>query len=204
MKLLTSSIAVTSLLTASVFAGPIEFDLEDAKGVNSITFEMESLLEPIYGNAAGITGWAKFDPAAPEKTTGQVVLDTSSLHVSNKLMKEHIHGDGWMNVSVFPKITFDLEKLTDVKKTGDNYKATAVGTMKILKTKKKINVPVTLTFLKGRLAERNRVEGDLLVIRSEFVVKRDDFGINPGQKLLKVANDIEIRVGIAGANVCKK
>ncbi len=204
MKLLTSSIAVASLLTASVFAAPIEFDLEDAKGVNSITFEMESLLEPIYGNAAGITGWTKFDPAAPEKTTGQVVLDTSSLHVSNKLMKEHIHGDGWMNVAVFPKITFDLEKLTDVKKTGDNYKATAVGTMKILKAKKKINVPVTLTFLKGRLAERNRVEGDLLVIRSEFVVKRDDYGINPGQKLLKVANDIEIRVGIAGANVYKK
>ena len=67
-----------------------------------------------------------------------------------------------------------------------------------MKVAKKISVPVTLTFLKGRLAERNRVEGDLLVVRSKFLVKRDDFGINPGQKLLKVANVIDIRVGIAG------
>ena len=104
-----------------------------------------------------------------------------------------------MNVNLFPSITFTLEKLTDVKKQGDNYIGNAVGKMSILKSSKEISVPVTMTFLKGRLAERNRVEGDLLVVRSKFAVKRDDYGINPGQKLLKVANDIEIRVGIAGA-----
>lgn len=201
MKRVTATLAALGALSASAIAAPIDFDLKDAKGVNSITFEMESLLEPIYGNAAGITGSVKFDPDAPEKTTGKVVLDTSSLHVANKLMKEHIHGDGWMNVVKFPAIIFNLEKLEGVKKNGDNYNGTAVGTMKIMKVAKKISVPVTLTFLKGRLAERNRVEGDLLVVRSKFVVKRDDFGINPGQKLLKVANEIDIRVGIAGANV---
>ena len=114
-----------SLTVFSLFSGltakPIQFDLADKKGVNSITFEMESLLEPIYGNAAGITGSVTFDPKAPEKTTGKVVLNTSSLHVANKLMKEHMHGDGWMNVNLFPAITFTLEKLTDVKKQGDNY-----------------------------------------------------------------------------------
>jgi polyisoprenoid-binding protein YceI len=187
------------LLAVGLAAKPIQFDFADKKGVNSITFEMESLLEPIYGNAAGITGSVSFDPDAPEKTTGKVILDTASLHVANKLMKEHIHGDGWMNVKVFPSISFELDRLEDVKKQGDNYVANAVGTMKILKIRKKMTVPVTLTFLKGRLAERNRVEGDLLVVRSKFVVNRDDYGINPGQKLLKVANEIEIRVGIAGA-----
>ncbi len=199
MKSFSLTLSAIALLTTGLAAKPIQFDLADKKGVNSITFEMESLLEPIYGNAAGITGSVSFDPDAPEKTTGKVVLDTSSLHVANKLMKEHIHGDGWMNVKVFPNITFELAKLTDVKKQGDNYVGNAVGTMKILKISKRISVPVTLTFLKGRLEERNRVEGDLLVVRSKFVVKRDDYGINPGQKLLKVANAIEIRVGIAGA-----
>ena len=41
--------------------------------------------------------------------------------------------------------------------------------------------------------------GDLLVIRSKFIVKRDDFGIRPGEKLEKVANDIEISLNVAGA-----
>ena len=103
-----------------------------------------------------------------------------------------------MNVKLFPKITFRLERLANVKKNADIYTGAAIGTMTILKTSKKISAPVSLTFLKGRLAERNRVEGDLLVVRSRFQVKRDDYDINPGQKLLKVANEINIRIGLAG------
>ncbi len=199
MKSITTTITILSLLAVSVTAKPVTFDMADKKGVNSITFAMDSLLEPIYGNAAGITGKVSFDPDAPEKTSGKVVLKTASLHVANKLMKEHIHGDGWMNVVVFPSITFNLKKLTNVKKDGDTFTANAVGTMTILKVTREITAPVTISFLKGRLAERNRVEGDLLVVRSKFQVKRGDFGINPGQKLLKVANEIDIRVGLAGA-----
>ncbi|MBT5377484.1 MAG: YceI family protein [Opitutae bacterium] len=199
MKSITTTITILSLLAVSVTAKPVTFDMADKKGVNSITFAMDSLLEPIYGNAAGITGKVSFDPDTPEKTSGKVVLKTASLHVANKLMKEHIHGDGWMNVVVFPSITFNLKKLTNVKKDGDTFTANAVGTMTILKVTREITAPVTISFLKGRLAERNRVEGDLLVVRSKFQVKRGDFGINPGQKLLKVANEIDIRVGLAGA-----
>lgn len=199
MKTVTTILPVLLLATAVAVAKPIKFDLSDKKGVNSITFEMDSLLEPIYGNAAGITGSVSFNPDAPEKTTGQVLLETASLNVANKLMKQHLHGDGWMNVKIFPKITFRLESLANVKKNGDTYTGNAIGTMTILKTSKKISAPVSLTFLKGRLAERNRVEGDLLVVRSKFQVKRDDYDINPGQKLLKVANEINIRIGLAGA-----
>ena len=198
MKTVTTILTVLLLTAVIAVAKPIKFDLADKKGVNSITFEMDSLLEPIYGNAAGITGSVNFDPDAPEKTTGQVVLETASLNVANKLMKEHLQGDGWMNVKLFPKITFRLEKLANAKKNGDTYTGDAIGTMTILKTSKKISAPVSLTFLKGRLAERNRVEGDLLVVRSRFQVKRDDYDINPGQKLLKVANEINIRIGLAG------
>jgi hypothetical protein len=53
------------------------------------------------------------------------------------------------------------------------------------------------------LEKRNRVPGDLLVIRSKFVVKRDDFGIRPGEKLEKVSNEIEISLNVAGAAPAK-
>ena len=52
--------------------------------------------------------------------------------------------------------------------------------------------PVRITYLKGLLQKRNCVAGDLLVLRSKFVVKRDDFGIRAGENLEKVANRIEI------------
>jgi len=43
-------------------------------------------------------------------------------------------------------------------------------------------------------------EGDLLVIRSTFTVKRNEFNINPGQYEDKVANEIELTLSIAGAS----
>jgi polyisoprenoid-binding protein YceI len=49
------------------------------------------------------------------------------------------------------------------------------------------------------LEKRNKTPGDLLVVRSKFKVKRDDFGIKPGEYLDKVANEIEISINLAGA-----
>ena len=47
---------------------------------------------------------------------------------------------------------------------------------------KEITVPVKLTYLKDKLGQRvPKMEGDLLVIRSTFAIKRSDYGINPGQ-----------------------
>jgi hypothetical protein len=63
-----------------------------------------------------------------------------------------------------------------------------------------MKIPVKITFLKGMLVKRNRVEGDLLVIRSKFTVKRDDFNIQAGNNLEKVANQIEISLNVAGAH----
>ena len=60
-------------------------------------------------------------------------------------------------------------------------------------------IPVKITYLKGLLEKRNRVPGDLLVVRSKFVVKRDDFNIQKGKNLEKVSNEIEIILNLAGA-----
>ena len=60
-------------------------------------------------------------------------------------------------------------------------------------------IPVKITYLKGLLEKRNRVPGDLLILRSRFLVKRDDFEIRAGEKLDKVANEIEISLNLAGA-----
>jgi polyisoprenoid-binding protein YceI len=37
------------------------------------------------------------------------------------------------------------------------------------------------------------------VLRSNFTIKRSDFGINPGAPADKVSNDIDLTLSIAGA-----
>ena len=42
------------------------------------------------------------------------------------------------------------------------------------------------------------LQGDLLVIRAKFTVKRSDYGINKGQGEDKVSDDIALDLSIAG------
>jgi hypothetical protein len=66
---------------------------------------------------------------------------------------------------------------------------------------KELTVPVKLTYLKDKLGERvPNQKGDLLVIRSNFIIKRSDFNINPGQFEDKVSDAIDITLSIAGAS----
>jgi len=104
-----------------------------------------------------------------------------------------------LNVSKFPQIEFALSDLQNVEMEGRTIRAQAEGKMTIRNVTIKMSVPVELTYLEGMLEKRNKVAGDLLVVRSKFQVKRDDFGIKPGEYLDKVANDIEISINLAGA-----
>ena len=182
-----------------VTAKPINFDFKDPKGVNNIIFQMDAPLESINGSGDGISGNVEFDPQDPQSTKATIFLDSKSLHVGNPILKEHMHGDDWLEVGKFSQIKFQLSQLQNVKKVENVYHADAKGKMTIRNVTVKINVPVKLTFLEGLLIKRNRVPGDLLILRSKFVVKRDDFDIQKDQNLEKVANDIEISVNLAGA-----
>jgi len=198
MKSILLSFSILFGLSSS-HADTIHFEFKDPKNVNNIIFQMDAPLESINGSGDGISGSVKFDPEKPELTKGEIILDAKSLHVGNPVLKEHMHGKDWLNVEQFPSIRFSLNQLNDIKKEGIHFLANAHGKMTIRNITLDMKVPVKLTYLKGMLEKRNRVKGDLLVIRSKFSVKRDDFNIQAGQKLEKVANEIELSLNVAGA-----
>ena len=180
-------------------ADSIKFDFRDPKKVNNVVFLMDAPLESINGTATGVSGTVSFDPAKPAATTGKIVLATSSLHVDNPLMKKHMLDEGWMHVSKFPTIEFVAVKMTNVKTSGTTIIATIAGKLTVKGVTKKVSVPVRLTYLKGMLIKRNRVPGDLLVLRCDFTIKRSDFGINAGNNEEKVSDEIELKLRVAGA-----
>jgi polyisoprenoid-binding protein YceI len=177
----------------------IAFDFKDPKNVNNIIFQMDAPLESINGSADGISGKVLFDPKNPASTKGKIVLEAKSLHVGNPVLKEHMLGKDWLHVEKFPMITFNLNQLKNTKKDGPHITGQAQGKMNIRNVTLDMEIPVKITFLEGMLEKRNRVKGDLLIIRSKFIVKRNDFNIQADQKLEKVANDIEISLNVAGA-----
>jgi len=195
----TLIIAATSL--TSLQAEPLTFDFKDPKGVNNVVFKLDAPLESINGTASGVTGTITLDPANPGTATGKIVVATESLTVSNPLMREHLLGEKWLNAKVNPEIIFEIKKISDVEKKDTKGEAKVSGTFTLNGVSKDITVEARVTYLPGKLGDRSggKMQGDLLVIRSEFEIKRSDYNIQPGQNLDKVSDEITLSLSIAGA-----
>jgi polyisoprenoid-binding protein YceI len=201
MKKCLVTILVAGGVAFGTSAAPQSFDFKDPKGVNNAVFKLDAPLEAINGSANGVSGTVEFDAEKPAATKGKIVVASKSLTVGNSMMQEHMHSDGWLDVAKHPEISFALKELKDAKTAGTVTTATAVGTFSLKGVEKEISIPVKLTYLKGKLADRSggQAKGDLLVIRSTFTIKRSDYNIKPGQAEDKVANEIELTLSIAGA-----
>ena len=186
--------------TASLVAAPISFNFKDPKGVNTVIFKTDAPLESINGTANGISGTVTFDPASPGDVKGKLIVAASSLHVPNPTMKEHLQGDGWLDVKKHPEITFEVVSAKNAKTDGNVTILDVTGNMTIKGVTKSVTVPVKLTYLKDKLKARggSNKDGDLLVLRASFVIKRSDYGINTAKFEEKVSNEIELTFSLAG------
>lgn len=197
-KLITT-LLLTALMSSASAA--TVFDFEDPKGVNNIRFDLDAPLEAISGVGNGISGTITFDPENPAATSGRIVLQTASLMVPNASMREHLHGENWLNASANPEIVFEAVTVEVKNQDGNRVETHVTGNLTLNGVTREITVPVSFTHLPDRLADRTggRMQGDLLVVRSQFSVKRSDFNIRKGQNLDTVAEQIELNMAVAGA-----
>ena len=199
----TLQLAVALGATAlSAVAAPQPFDFKDPKGVNNVQFRLDAPLEAINGTATGISGSITFDPSKPSATQGRIVLSTASMTVGNPVMADHLRSANWLDVASHPEISFEARSLGSVRTEGNRTLADVTGLLSIKGIQKEVTVPVSLTFLADKLGARlgdDKVKGDLLVLRAEFVIQRSDFGLQPGKMTDKVAETIQLTLSIAGA-----
>lgn len=189
-------------LASAVYAAPESFDFKDPKGVNNAVFSLDAPLESVNGSANGISGTVAFDPENPSATTGKIVVTAESLTVPNPMQKEHLHSANWLDVAKYPEITFEVKSLANVKTDDNVTTADVTGTFTLHGVAKDITVPVKLTYLKDKLSARvPSLKGDLLVIRANFNLNREEFDIQKGSYEDKVSPTINLTLSIAGAAV---
>ncbi len=195
------TILITSIgFATAVLAAPETFDFKDPKGVNNAGFKLDAPLEAINGSASGVSGMVTFDPENPGATKGKIVVAANSLTLPNSMQQGHMRGNQWLDVAQYPEISFDEKELKNVKTDGDTTTADALGTFTCKGVSKDMTIPVKLTYLKDKLSQRMpNAKGDLLVVRSNFSIKRSDFNINPGKMEDKVSEQIDLTLSIAGA-----
>ena len=193
--------ALCTSLTWAAEAAPQTFDFKDPKGVNNAVFKLDAPLESINGSANGISGTVTFDPENPASLQGKIMVTTASLTVPNPMQNGHLHGPTWLDAAQFPQITFESKSIANVKTVDNVTTGDLTGTFTLKGVSKDLTVPVKLTYLKDKLSARvPNLKGDLLVIRANFAINREDFNIQPGQYQDKVSTTIDLSLAIAGAS----
>jgi polyisoprenoid-binding protein YceI len=202
MKTITLFLALTGLNLAA-FADTENFDFKDPKGVNNVVFRTDAPLESINGTATGISGSVNYDAASPGSLKGKIVVDAATLHVPNAMMQGHLQGAQWLDVAKNPEITFEVTSVDNVKTADNMTTADVTGNFTLHGVSKQISIPgVKITFLKDKLKDRfPNLQGDLLVIRAAFTIKRSDFDINKDKYEDKVSDEIQLNLSIAGQAV---
>jgi polyisoprenoid-binding protein YceI len=195
------TLLVLTSLTAATYAVPESFDFKDPKGVNNAVFKLDAPLEAVNGSANGISGTVTYDPENPAATSGRLVVTTSSMTVPNPMQNQHLHSANWLDAAHYPEITFQSKELKSVKTDGNVTSALATGTFTLKGISKELTIPIKLTYLKDKLSARvPNLQGDLLVIRANFTIRRSDFNLMPGKMEDKVSDNIDLSLSIAGAS----
>ncbi len=187
---------------AAVHGAAQQFSFEDPKGVNHVVFMLDAPLEFISGTGRGVSGIVTFDPEAPEATAGTITLLGSSLTVPNPTMTEHMHGGDWLDLEANPNVVFNVASFSVESREADSFSGIVHGSLTLMGKTNAIAVPATITYVKDGVAQRQRGDGDLIVVRSNFKIKLSDYGlsINPVARL-KVSDEVELRVVMAGRTV---
>lgn len=190
-------------LTLPAWAAPESFDFKDPKNGNKIEFKLDAPMEKIAGTANTVSGTVTFDPQNPGATRGKITVATVSLTVPNGMQTSVMRGKQWLDADQYPEITFEAKDLQNVKTDGDKTTADVTGTFTLHGVAKEVTFPLEMKYLKDKLGEHlgGDQKGDMLVITStNFSIKRADYNIMPGKNLNKVADTINLTLGVAGAS----
>lgn len=193
---------ITLIVAIPSYAKTISYDFKDPKGVNAVSINVDSPLEPTQGFAGTIEGVVTIDPVERKIVSGKLIVPVSSVNMSNSGMTKVLHSKGWLDAEKNPFITFEYIRTISIAETLETkYQLTVEGNMTIAGVTQTITAPVTLTFHPGRLKDRNpNDKGNLMILRSTFEINRKAFNINPSAPSSIVGDTIKLTLNIAGAN----
>jgi polyisoprenoid-binding protein YceI len=202
IKLALFALGTATLVGFTYRSATLSFDMKDPKGANGLSLYIDGPLEPVVGQAGGISGNIAFDAAKPENSKGKIVVDVKTVELTSERMTEKMQEEWCLDAEKYPTIEFEVKKVSGVKKTKSGYDCTVNGTFTLKGVSKDITVKANVSYLPGQLAARGGVqgrEGDLIVVRTSFSFDRTKFGVAPDLGIL--GNNVDVKLAAVGISL---
>lgn len=187
-------------------SGAKKVTFDNRVGANQIVFTSSAPLEDIEGSASDIGGSITLDPANIEATTGKIVVKVASMQTGIQKRDSHLMSEPWLNQEKYPQITFDIKELKNVQRvSGDNgkavVKAIAVGDFTLHGVTKRMEVPVTITYIRESQKTKERAPGDFVMVQGDFSIALKDFKVEgtKGTVGSKVGETIQLKTNLFGS-----
>lgn len=192
--------AVAMLFPLMGMSAPSTFSIADPKGVNSVAFRVDSPLHSIVGFACNLRGEVIFDPESPTLIKGSVEAPLTGFVLPNLQMRDTLMLPDWMNLAAHPVVKLEISGAKGLKLVEPgSWAGTLTGNIHCRGTVKPVEMPIQLRYGKEQARARGGARnGDLLFLKSEFVIKRSDFGIKPSGSVEKVGDEVEISGEVVG------
>jgi polyisoprenoid-binding protein YceI len=167
-------------------SGAKKFELNENVGQPQLLFLSNAPLEDIKGsvNQSNISSTFTLEPNNIEKTTGFIAFEVKGMQTGIKTRDGHLIGKDWLDGESYPYITFNLQKVTDVKVLNSDQNlgksvatAIAVGEIYIHGKSKKLNIPINITFIRESDESKKRAKGDFILVNGKFDITLKDFNI---------------------------
>ncbi|SEI97932.1 Polyisoprenoid-binding protein YceI [Dyadobacter sp. SG02] len=149
-------LTVISLLILSAFAFSVITGWKIAEGYQ-IRFDGKYA----HGSFRKMEGNIRFDPAHPEESRFEVLVDVASIDTGIELKNKHARSDKWFDAEKYPRILFVSQS---VSRTDTGF--VVHGELELKGIKKNLAIPFAF-----------RSSGDQHSFYGKFKVNRADFGI---------------------------
>jgi len=171
-KIQAFTIMILMTLSASAQFVPKEQD-------SSVTFKIKNFGFDVTGKFTGIAGKIDFDPENPGSDKFDITIDAGSINTDNSLRDKHLTGDGYFNVSKYPRIHF----ISTSVMAGPN-KGTYIlsGQLTIKDIVREIKFPFVAISL-----------GEGYSFKGSFKIRRKDFGVGGTST---ISDELEVMVNV--------
>lgn len=137
--------------------------------LSKFTFVVEHLgVATVKGSFSEIDGSVWFDALSPDSLKANIVVAVASVDTDNKLRDKELRSEDFLDADRYPTMSFLSERNGVRRSKGERL---IQGRMKIYGKTRLIEVPYKVDY---------NPETDVLTVKTNFVVKRSDYGLSFG------------------------